>query len=55
MDCRAGKASAPNRLLKARSKGLGDCLGASAGACWSRNGFGYGLQGFGSAHLPLGF
>src|SRR5580704_6410427 len=32
MDCRAGKASAPNRLLKARTKGLGDCLGASAGA-----------------------
>src|SRR5580693_1349301 len=31
MDCRAGKASAPNRLLKARSKGLGDCLAASAG------------------------
>jgi hypothetical protein len=31
MDCRAGKASAPNRLLKARTKGLGDCLAASAG------------------------
>src|SRR3984885_14194657 len=32
MDCRAGKASGPNRLPKARSKGLGDCLAASAGA-----------------------
>src|SRR3984885_1713856 len=31
MDCRAGKASGPNRLPKARSKGLGDCLAASAG------------------------
>ena len=31
MDCRVGKASAPNRLPKARSKGLGDCLAASAG------------------------
>ena len=31
MDRRAGKASAPNRLPKARTKGLGDCLVASAG------------------------
>ncbi len=32
MDCRAGKARAPNRLPRARNKGLGDGWAASAGA-----------------------
>src|SRR5580704_18151508 len=31
MDSRAGKASGPNRLPKARTKGLGACLAASVG------------------------
>ena len=32
MDCRAGKGSAPNRLPKARSTGLGDASAGTAGA-----------------------
>ena len=41
MDCRVGKASAPNRLPKAQR--LGDCS-RLGGRRWSGNGLGYGLQ-----------